>query len=45
MPTRTADRAALARLAAWCERYTPLAAADPPDGLWLDITGCAHLFA
>ncbi len=39
-----ADEAALARLAAWCERYTPLAAADPPDGLWLDITGCAHLF-
>ena len=39
------ERAALARLAAWCERYTPLAAADPPDGLWLDITGCTHLFA
>ena len=37
------DRAALARLAAWCERYTPLAAADPPDGIVLDITGCAHL--
>jgi protein ImuB len=39
-----ADRAALARLATWCERYTPLAAADPPDGLFLDITGCAHFF-
>jgi protein ImuB len=38
------DQAALVRLAAWCERYTPLAAADPPDGLWLDIAGCAHLF-
>lgn len=37
------DRAALARLAAWCERYTPLAVADPPDGVVLDITGCAHL--
>src|SRR5262249_55609876 len=24
--------------------YTPLAAPDPPDGLWLDITGCTHLF-
>ena len=35
-----ADAAALARLAAWCERYTPLVAADPPDSLWLDITGC-----
>ena len=38
-----ADVTGLARLAAWCERYTPLAAPDPPDGLWLDITGCAHL--
>ncbi len=38
-----AERAALTALAAWCERYTPLAAADPPDGLLLDITGCAHL--
>lgn len=38
------DRASLARLAAWCERYTPLAAVDPPDGLWLDIAGCAHIW-
>ncbi len=38
------ENAALAALASWCERYTPLAAADPPDGLVLDITGCAHLF-
>ena len=38
-----ADQAALAALAAWCERYTPLAATNPPDGLWLDITGCDHL--
>ena len=37
-----ADEAALARLAAWCERYTPMAAPDPPDGLWLDITGCTR---
>ena len=44
-----ADAEALTRLAAWCERYTPLTAADLPEttsehGLWLDITGCAHLF-
>src|ERR1700752_3060017 len=25
-----ADEAALGRLAAWCERYTPMAAPDPP---------------
>jgi protein ImuB len=39
-----ADRTALAALAAWCERYTPLAAPDPPDGIFLDITGCGHFF-
>ncbi|MBV9813948.1 MAG: DNA polymerase Y family protein, partial [Acetobacteraceae bacterium] len=39
-----ADGAALLRLATWCERYSPLAAADPPDGVWLDIAGCAHLW-
>jgi protein ImuB len=40
------------RLAAWCERYTPLVAIDRSyeheaggaGALWLDITGCAHLF-
>lgn len=38
-----ADAAALRRLAGWCLRYAPLAAADPPDGLWIDVTGAAHL--
>lgn len=45
------DGAALARLADWGRRYTPLvaveAAADSGTagaGLWLDVTGCAHLF-
>ena len=37
------DAAALVRLAGWCRRYSPLTAADPPDGVWIDITGCAHL--
>lgn len=40
-----ADRAALASLVGWCDRFTPLAAIDPPDGIWLDITGCSHAFA
>ncbi len=40
-----ADRALLERLADWADRYTPLVALDPPDGLFLDISGCAHLFA
>src|SRR5579872_2548618 len=40
-----ADEAALGRLATWCERYTPMVAPDPPDGLWLDITGCTAVFA
>lgn len=38
------DRAGLAAIAAWAERFSPLAVADPPDGFLLDILGCAHLF-
>ena len=41
----TADHALLEKLADWCDRYTPLVALDPPNGLFLDISGCAHLFA
>lgn len=37
------DEAMLRRLARWALRFTPIASADPPDGLLLDITGCAHL--
>lgn len=39
-----ADEAFLKRLALWCLRFTPLAFADPPDGVVLDIAGCAELF-
>jgi protein ImuB len=48
-----ADARALTRLARWAGRYTPWTAVDgttpedaglPVSGLWLDITGCAHLF-
>jgi protein ImuB len=39
-----ADRRLLDGLADWCDRYTPLVALDGADGLFLDITGCAHLF-
>jgi protein ImuB len=39
-----ADRAWLERLADGCIRYTPMVALDPPQGLILDVTGCAHLF-
>jgi protein ImuB len=42
-----ADAAALRKLALWCLRYTPVAAAcdetSGADGLFLDVTGCAHL--
>ena len=31
-------------LASWCIRFTPVVAVDPPDGLVLDVTGCAHLW-
>jgi protein ImuB len=37
------DTAALRRVAGWCLRYAPLAAAAPPDGVWIDVTGSAHL--
>ena len=49
-----ADRKRLERLAAWCQHYTPMVAVDSnaapfngdggSAGLYLDITGCAHLF-
>jgi protein ImuB len=43
-----ADEAADARMlnaiADWCDRFTPLVAIDAPHGLFLDITGCVHLF-
>jgi protein ImuB len=39
-----ADTDALNAIACWCDRFTPVVALDPPHGLLLDITGCAHLF-
>src|SRR6202048_4605033 len=39
-----ADANPLNDIADWCDRFTPLVALDPPHGLFLDITGCAHLF-
>jgi len=40
----TSDRAWLERLADGSVRYTPMVALDPPNGVILDVTGCAHLF-
>lgn len=39
-----ADAQALEHIADWCDRFTPLVALDPPYGLFLDISGCTHLF-
>ena len=46
-----ADAWALSALADWCGRYTPWTAPDGEcadigggGGVWLDISGCAHLF-
>ncbi|WP_275540502.1 Y-family DNA polymerase [Rhizobium tubonense] len=39
-----ADRRLLEAMADWCDRYTPLVALDGKNGIFLDITGCAHLF-
>ena len=39
---RRADAAWLERIADGCDRYTPMVACDPPDGLILEI-GRAHV--
>jgi protein ImuB len=39
-----ADARLLQRVADDAERFSPVVMIDPPDGLTLDITGCAHLF-
>jgi protein ImuB len=39
-----ADARALGRLADWCARFSPAVAADPPDSLFIDITGVDHLW-
>lgn len=40
------DREALHKLACWIvPRFSPLVALDEPDGIWIDTTGCSHLFA
>jgi len=39
-----ADQAALTALVDWCARFSPAVAPAPPDGLFLDITGLAHLW-
>jgi hypothetical protein len=38
------DEAALIRLALWCIKCSPTVTADPPDGVFLDVAGSAHLF-
>lgn len=38
------DAEALKRLAGWSQRFSPITGTDGEDGLWLDITGCDHLF-
>ena len=38
------DHTALLRLARWCGRYGPNRNVDGDDGLWIDITGVAHLY-
>lgn len=39
------DAAALLALARWAGRYGPQRHVDGADGLWIDTTGVAHLFA
>jgi protein ImuB len=32
------------RIAEWCIRFAPFVAIDPPDGIIIDASGCAHLW-
>jgi protein ImuB len=34
----------LKKLCLWFTRYTPVATVDPPSGIILDVSGCAHLW-
>jgi protein ImuB len=38
------DWEGLQRLASWCVGFSPLIAPTPPDGIWIEIAGTAHLF-
>ncbi|HEX7379875.1 MAG TPA: hypothetical protein VF278_22310, partial [Pirellulales bacterium] len=41
------DREALERQAAWCDQFSPVVGVDvlePPESLFLDVTGLADLF-
>ncbi|MEM9433302.1 MAG: DUF6504 family protein [Pseudomonadota bacterium] len=38
------DERFLSRLSRWAEQFSPWVRADPPAGLVIDLTGCAHLF-
>jgi protein ImuB len=38
------DENKLHALARWALHFSPIIAPDPPDGLLIDIEGCAHLF-
>lgn len=38
------DEKKLQSLARWALRFSPVVAADPPDGLLIDIEGCEHLY-
>ncbi|MEM7622229.1 MAG: DNA polymerase Y family protein [Planctomycetota bacterium] len=40
----SADAAALYRFAVWAQRFSPVVAVDEPDGLLLDVTGCAPVW-
>lgn len=38
------EGAFLAALRRWAGKFSPWVADEPPDGLMIDLTGCAHLF-
>jgi len=41
---RDLDAAFLAVLRRWAAKFSPWVSEEPPEGLVIDLTGCAHLF-
>jgi len=38
------DETDLQKLSLWCVKYSPVVTPNPPDGVFIDVAGSAHLF-
>lgn len=44
LENRELDRGFLTLIRRWAGKFSPWVSQEPPDGLVIDLTGCAHLF-